>query len=327
MHADMSKRRTIVLIVSLLAVLVVLFLIKDPWSTLGKENRKVALRDMAAVDRIVLADAYDSTELVRINDKWLLFGEETCNQASVENLLIAASRLQISSILSTDSESGQAAESAEARRISWFKGDRLLLSFAFTAVSGLYQVSPPNSERAYYVTVSGYPDLKLEKVFSSASNHYREHLLIDLLPSEISRIKIELPPDQFFRFIQDSTGNIRLETDQASVLRPVDKTNDLAIRLLFSYFTSIRFEKRSGIAADSLSGSGPEGSPMATLHVSSFSGEDHILEIYPYYESPGGEAHLFQALVIYNQETEALFVNYIYLDVLMRGLSHYLRDK
>lgn len=327
MPADMRKRQTIVLIVSLLAVVAVLLLIKDPWSTLGKENRKVLLRDMTAVDRIVLTDAYDSTELVRINDQWLLFGEEACNQASVDNLLIAASRLQISSILSIDSEAGQEAESAEARRISWFRGDRLLLSFAFTTLSGKYLVSPPDSERAYYVNVSGYPDLKLEKVFSSASNHYREHLLIDLLPSEISRIEIELPPDQSFRFVQDGAGNIRLETDRATSLRPEEKVNDLSIRLLFSYFTSIRFEERSGIAASSLSGSGAEGSPMATLHVSSFSGEEHILRIYPYHESPGDEAHLFRALVIYNQETEALFVNYIYLDVLMRGLSHYLGDK
>ena len=323
----MRKRRTIVMIVSLLAVLLVLFFIKDPWSTLGKENRKVALRDMTEVDRIVLADAYDSTELVRVNDRWLLFGEEACNQASVDNLLIAASRLQISSILSTESEAGQAAESGEIRRISWFRGDRVLLSFAFTTVSGLYLVSPPNSERAYYVSVSGYPDLKLEKVFSSAPNHYREHLLIDLLPSEISRIEIALSSGEAFRFIQDSAGNIRLETDQASELRPEEKVNEHAIRLLFSYFTSITFEERSGIAADSLSGSGPEGSAMATLHVSSFSGEDHFLRIYPYQKSPGDEAHLFRALVIYNQEPEALFVNYIYLDVLMRGLSHYLGEK
>jgi hypothetical protein len=313
--------------VSLLAVLAALLLIKDPWNTLRKDSRNVALRDMAAVDRIVLTDAYDSTELAKVDGSWLLFGEEACNQTSVENLLIAASRLQISSMISLDGDEDLGLEPGNVRRITWYKGDRALLSFGFTSVSGGSLVIPPRSDRAYYVTVPAYPNLKLDKVFSSASNHYREHLLIDLLPSEISLIGIELPSGEAFRFLQDSAGNIQMESDQSDLLIREEESNELAIRLLFSYFTSIRFEERSGIAADLLSGPGSNSSPMATLHVLSFSGEDHTLKIYPYHESPGDEAHLFKALVIYNQEPEALLVNYIYLDVLMRGLSHYLREK
>jgi len=36
---------------------------------------------------------------------------------------------------------------------------------------------------------------------------------------------------------------------------------------------------------------------------------------------------MFRALVLYNNEPEPLVVNYIYLDVLMRGLSHYIGGK
>ncbi|MCK5066778.1 MAG: hypothetical protein KAR16_05045 [Bacteroidales bacterium] len=323
----MRHRRTIVLIVSLLAVLVLLLLITDPWSTLGKESRQVVLRDVAAVDRIILVDAYDSTELVKVNGSWLLFGEEACSQFTVENLLIAASRLQISSIVTMGGEEGLATEHGETRRITWFKGDRALLTYGFTAVSERFLVIPPRSDRAYYVTVSGYPDLNLDKVFSSTSDHYREHLLIDLLPSEISRIEIELSSGEAFHFSQDSEGNIRMEADNEYTILPEEGPDEQAIRLLFSYFTSIRFEKRAGIPADSLSGSGLSGTPMATLHVVSFSGEDHTLRVYPYLELPGDEPHLFRALVLYNQEQEALFVNYIYLDVLMRGLTHYFGEK
>ena len=90
--------------------------------------------------------------------------------------------------------------------------------------------------------------------------------------------------------------------DRESILVPGEDCNDLAIRLLFSYFTSIRYEKRAGIAAESLSGPGTFNLPLATLHVVSFSGEDHTLRVYPYTESPGDKPHLFRALVIYNQE-------------------------
>lgn len=323
----MRQRRTLLLIVSLLAVIVSLLLLTNPWNTLGKESRKVALQDPEAVDRIVLVDAYDSTELVRIDGKWLLFGEESCNQVPVDNLLVAASRLQIKSMINMKEEDALGAETGEARKIAFFKGTKPLLSFDFLSHSGSYLVRPSLSEKAYYVSVSGYPDLKLNKVFSSASMHYRKHLLIDLLPSEISSIGIQLSSGENFGFHQDSLGNIKLETDSAIALLPEQIRHELAIRLLFSYFTSIRFEKKAGIAADSLSAPGFISGPMATLHVSSFEGEEHLLKVFPYRESPGENAHLFQALVIYNQEPEALLVNYIYLDVLMRGLSHYLGEK
>lgn len=314
----MSRRRTLIFAVSLLAVLAVWLGIKNTWTSMGNENRKVSLKDISSVDRIVLADAYDSTELVRVGEKWFLFGEEECNQTAVVNLLVAASRLEIRSMLSSDTDPG--------REITWYKGKSEVLTFSFSSVSGKAMVRPPDSEKAYYVTVSGYPDLDLNKVFSSSTNHYREHLLIDLLPSEISHIHIQLPGESF-RFLQDSAGNISMEVlDETELFQNVE-SRELSVRLLFSYFTSIRFEKKSGISADSLSGSGPGRIPMATLQVRSFSGEDHNLMVYPFYESPGEEPHLFKALVIYNQEPEALLINYIYLDVLMRGLPHYIGEK
>ena len=49
--------------------------------------------------------------------------------------------------------------------------------------------------------------------------------------------------------------------------------------------------------------------------------------VFPYREKPDAEAHMFKALVIYNNKPEALVVNYIYLDVLMRDLSHYFGEK
>lgn len=318
----MPRRLTLILIVSLLAVLAVWVSIKNPWSTMANESRKVALKDRSAVDRIVLSDAYDSTELVRVGEKWLLFGEEECNPSAVENLLIAASRLEISSVLGPGTDE----ELPAGREITWYKGKGELLSFSFSSVAGKYMIRPPKSDKAYYVTVSGYPDLDLNKIFSSASNHYREHLLIDLLPSEISHIHIQLPGESF-RFQQDSAGNISLEVQDETGQFKRAESRDLAVRLLFSYFTSIRFEKKSGVAADSLTDPGSGTLPMATLQVHAFSGEKHSLQVFAFHEAPGEKPHLFKALVIYNREPEALLINYIYLDVLMRGLPHYIGEK
>jgi hypothetical protein len=103
--------------------------------------------------------------------------------------------------------------------------------------------------------------------------------------------------------------------------------NELGMKLLFSYFTSIRFEQRAGIPADSLIGAAAIERKLASVRVTSFSGEQHSMQVFSFHETPGSKPHLFRALVLYNDEQDALFVNYIYLDVLMRGLSHYFGEK
>ena len=319
------KHRAILWMVMLAAVALLLLLVSHPWNARGRGSQALTLGDADKVDRILVQDAYDSTVLVRVDGSWLLFGEETCNQTTVENLLIAASRLRISSMTRLEDEGSPGDHWNGAGRITWFKGNRTLLSFDFRYDADRYLAVPPHSDKAYYLEVAGYPDLKLQKVFSPASNHYREHLLIDLLPSEISLIDIQLQSGEAFRFVQDPAGNVRMETEAPH--DSGEEVNELAIRLLFSYFTSIRYETKSEIASDSLARPGSGDPPMATLRVHSFAGEQHALRIYPYHPNPGDEPDLFRALVIYNQEPEALFVNYIYLDVLMRGLSHYLREK
>ena len=108
---------------------------------------------------------------------------------------------------------------------------------------------------------------------------------------------------------------------------PQGEPNELAIQLLFSYFTSFRYEQSSSITAGSLGGSSFGERKLASIGIKSFKGEQHSLQVFSYHEEPGSEPHLFKALVLHNDEQEAIFVNYIYLDVLMRSLSHYFGEK
>jgi hypothetical protein len=310
-----SPIKKIVTVIASIIVLVVLLLVfADPWSTMRGNSRQVALKSPGEVDRIVVAGRMDTTVLSKNNGIWILHGGEEAGKVPVENLLIAAERLEISSIISADSDSGDKA----GRTVSYYKGDKILLTYELHAKGGQFLLTSAGSENSYFVSVSGYPGLNLEKVFSSAPNHYREHLLIDLLPSEISKIEIELDDGDRFCFEQDLEGNITLSAG---------KPNELAVRLLFSYFTSIVYEDKSGITAASLFQADSSLQAMALLHIESHGGEKHSLRVFPYVENQGEQAHMFKALVFYNNEPEALIINYIYLDVLMRDLSHYVGDK
>jgi hypothetical protein len=245
----------------------------------------------------------------------------------VENLLFAASRLEVASITDLELFHNSHDPREDIRELRFYRGDRVELSFRLLSVKGRYLLNPGGSESAYYVSLPGYPELDLDRVFSATPDHYREHLLIDLQPSDISSITIELDSGEAFQFTQDTEGNIACAAANESTRIPDAAPNELAMKLLFSYFTSIRYEQRAGISADSLVGSNLPVQKMATVQLTSFSGETHSMQVFPYHAKPGSEPHLFKALVLYNDEQDALFINYIYLDVLMRGLSHYFGEK
>jgi hypothetical protein len=319
-----SPTKKIVLVAASIVVLSVLILVfTNPWSTMGSSSRQVALKSPGEVDRIKLADPMDSTMLVREVDTWILNGTEEAGKVPVENLLIAAERLEINSIISTDPESGN----TPGRIVSYYKGNKVLLSYELLEREGRYLITPLASENSYFVSVSGYPGLNLERVFSANSNHYREHLLIDLLPSEIAKIEIDLSDGTNFRFEQDRDGSVTCISTHNNTTTEVENMNEQAVRLLFSYFTSIVYEDKSGITASSLFQADSLPQAMALLHVESYGGEKHSLHVFPYVENQGDQAHMFKALVFYNNDPESLIVNYIYLDVLMRSLSHYVGDK
>jgi hypothetical protein len=278
---------------------------------------KIQLSAPSNVDMVVLSNGIDSVGLLKTEEGWTLPGGEELSAVAVENLLFTAARLQISSIVS---EPPQGA--VDHRRISYYQGRKLLLSYTLQTVAGSYLLHPPG-EQSYYVTLPGYPELNLMRVFSANANHFREHLLIALLPAEIASIELELASGEAFRFIQDADGTIRCETANALTNLPGDEPDDLAGRLLFSYFSSIMHEGKSRILADTLHSPEFVKDKLATIRVRSFAGEEHVLEVFPYREMPASLPHMFRALVLHNQEQEAYFINYIYLDVLMRGLSHY----
>lgn len=307
--------------IALLGILLVVF--TNPLGMLGNKSGNIALKSSDQVDRIVVADALDSTVLVRQNGDWLIDGEEVAGKIPVENLLIAAGRLEVSSIVASDPEQ----DKSPGRAIRFFKGDKILLSYTLHVREKRYLITPSGSGNSYFVKVSGYPGLNLEKVFSSAANHYREHLLIDLLPSEISMIKTELQGGDSYRFVQNPEGDITAYVSGNPDPVPAGELNEMAVRLLFSYFSSIVYEDRSGMLVQDLLKADVGNPLLARVHVESFEGEKHTLQVFPYVENPGGEAHMFKALVLHNNEPEALIVNYIYLDVLMRKWSHFVGDK
>jgi len=314
-----STRNIITSIATLIVISVILLVFTDPWSTLRRERPRITLQDPTKTDRIILSDFYDSTLLVREGETWFIRGEEKVNPVTVENLLYAAERLQINSIYP---EAGEWNDGTE-RSVRFYSGDKAILSIEVKSRGDHFLVRPLGVDRIFSVSLPGYAGLDLDRVFSSAVNHYREHLLLDLLPSDILHIEVERRDETPFRFSMDDQGEIRCTLPGLDSTLASEILDDLSIRLLFSYFTSIRYEGETEDAQVDLKGGSWEEGWLARLYVESRQGEKHTLQVYSLPGEEGEGIHMFLALVVHNDHPGPLVVNYIYLDVLMRDLSHY----
>jgi|GEM_PF-2734804 len=235
------KTRTafIILFVLLLAAAGLVWLM-DPWSTTGSGLSALLPQEPEKVTEVQVISEFDTLVFHRSDSLWMMEGEEM-NPGAVENLVYAASRLSLRSIL----PAGEVKEPGTALEILFRKGNRESGHFFFASSASGYLVVAPGGDQYFGVELPGYSGVSLEKFFSGNADHYRQHLLADLLPSEIALVEVTPWKGTAFVVSQDSAYNIsvRLAETGAGVTAEVDEHK---IRMLLSYFNAIRYDRVAG---------------------------------------------------------------------------------
>ena len=311
----MRPRYTIAVILLLLAAAGIWLMLADRWSTTGKGLHGLFPQSPEEVSRIHVISAYDTLEFLRNDSFWTLEGEEL-NSEAVENLLYATGRLRMTAILpftGDDRPEGVTEFVLSGRR-------RVSGHFYFGKTVGGYAVFAPGADRAFGVELAGYENLPLEKIFSGNRDHYRRHLVVSLLPSEIRAVTVEPHFGTPFRAGQDSLYHISV-TDLLSMQDETDSVDERKIRLLFSFFNAIRY---NAVVSDGEIEPGTVTEhPYAIVEVTEFDGQVHTLEIYQWTKPGEVSPDLFEAIVVFNGMPGFRSVNYYYLDLLIRGLEKY----
>lgn len=301
----------------ILGLLVLLFL----WGPFQNKQKRILLGDPAQIDQLSITGPGGSVLLRQAENQWLLSGGEKASPISVENLLFAAGRLQVDAVQDLKTEW----DSLPVKALSFYSKEKLLLQYETLSRDGQFLLRPAGSEKSYAVSLPGFPELELDRVFSDVEGHYLDRLLIHLLPGDIQSIKVEKGGSPGFSFNSDKEGELSCRLLASDSLVSMDLIDEEAVRMLFTYFTAISFEeKASGL-------SGPEKAEfekrwLANISVESFSGEKHSLKVYSLPKDEGVHEHLFKAMAFHNESPEPLLMKYIYLDVLMRDLPAYIGD-
>lgn len=311
----MKPRNSILLIVFLLLFAGGYLLLTDPWSTTGKDFDAILPQEAGEVTKIQVISGYDTLEFVRRDTMWSMDGEEL-NIEAVDNLLYATERLRMTAIVPID----EPGEMGVLREFIFSGRRRVQGHFFFGKGETGYLIFEPGAQTGFGIELAGFEDLPLEKVFSGDRDHYRKHLLVGLLPSEIRSVTVYPHEGTPFEARQDSLYNVTVK-DLAAMSDVTDSVEERKIRLLFSYFNAIRYD--AVVTPAEIEPGTVTEAPYAVVHVSGFAGGEWKLEVYRW-TGPGDEKpDLFEALVVFNDTPFYRSVNYYYIDLLMRGLESY----
>jgi hypothetical protein len=328
--------------VAVIGAVLVLIVILQPWTGRPVTFGELLLQDPENIDRIEAIRGMDTIRFHKQSGEWMM-GEELLNQKAVDNLLVAASRVSMKSIVPRETLSA----GETPGRFVFSRGKKIEDAFYLLKDSTDYYIFNNPNEMAFGIELMGYEDLSLEKIFSFNRDHYRVHVMIDLLPDEISRIRVQPISGTAFEVVQDSMKEIRASRQSAVLSRQpavlsrqsedgsrqsevsglqspdgsdlTEMVSEEKIRYLFSYFNAIRYEK-------SLQEDAPDTGPVAIVEVEDMEGNTRKMEIFPWMPEGADEPDIFHAMVRFSGHRETLLVNYFYLDLLIRGAEHYFKD-
>lgn len=310
----MKKRLFIIIFLVVISGGTVILLLNDPWSSLDAGFEGVLLESPENVDRIEVIGFPDTLAMLKMGDEWYLNGDEKLNSLPVESLLYTSSKFRLVSLLTSEEVAAQ----KEYVSLSFFEGRKLLSSFRFMVIRGKNVIYREGAANAYIVQLPGYNDLTLKKVYSADSDHFRDHLLVSMLPDEIAEIRIMPLHGSAFSVKQDSASRLEVKDLEGHEIT----ISERKVRLLLSYFSAIRFEEYLG--TEKIPADFDSSSPSAKIMVRDFGRGSRELEIFSWIKPGEDEPDLFNALVLFDEDPQLMIVNYTYLDLLIRGLEFYL---
>lgn len=283
-----------------------------PW-----DNNKYGIDDLipqdyAEIDRIHISGLFDTVEFHLTDSVWV-FRDEKMNRKAVENLLIAAENLKMKSIVPI--ESTEKFEFVGA--FIFYKGKKKEGEFQLLKLDKEYFLFQRESTVAYGVELAGYATYSLGKFFTSNPDHYREHLLISLLPSEIRTIYIEPLQGHAFR-VYNNPVVVKDIPNNRDITAEIDT---IKVKMLFSYFTAISYKQR--VLPGQLSDGAIAMHPDCIIEVTDKNEKQYLLEVFRWTKEGKSEPDIFESITRYNGQEHYYSVNYYYLELLMRGIDAY----
>lgn len=286
----------------------------------GRRNTPMNIEELLpgnykSIDKVQIVNQFDSIHFYRADSSWNLEGEKL-DFESVESLILAAANLRMNSIIPIN-EITNVEYKAE---FTFADGNKVKGSFTFLKANNKYYIFEYPAAVVYGVELPGYEDYSLEKIFSVNIDHYKQHVLLSLLPTDINSVNITPLEGDSFSIIYDGKFRFINQQHNEDLSSQIDT---FQVKMFLSYFNVIRYEEK--LHHDSLSDNAINEVPSAEVNVIDQTGTSANFEIYPWYRD-GTVPDIYDCIVVFNDDTSYYYrMKYYYVDLLIRDLYTYLK--
>jgi hypothetical protein len=310
------KNKLVIRISFLLITVLLLLIILNPFSFRPGGYSGIHLRDTSSVERIEICGKKTIILERDISAGWRLNDTFRANQVCINNFFYAFTKMSVSGISNDLND-----YDSSSIRIRVFSGKEKDL-FRFYPAKDKNLIHREGAKSIFSVELPGASTREISNVFSDDENYWRDRLIMDLLPDEISMIEVCYPrkkEDGFIIRVKDKIPCL-YEPDGLTMISP-EKTDTGSLKMYLSYFMNIYFDQS---AKDGISpGLNFTPEPEYLIHVTPVTGKPLNISVYPILVS--NQRDLFKAGIKLNNSSEMLIIRYIAIDLILGRKSDFIK--
>jgi hypothetical protein len=291
-------------------------------STLREKDTRFALEMPESVTKIRIFSNGGETILDRANNLWQANGEAG-NQERIRDLLLISGLVEAVAPVSISQDDSVAKHLATGSHVSFYAGKRCTNSYRLCKWNNMIYAQKVPSNKSFRISVKGYPDIDLTKVFSPLPSDWACNILIDLRPDEIQQIKISYPAMNTKSFKLSVTGNAScqlLGSDSANLSEKVDWET---VREYFSLFSKIRYTPLSDSMKRNFTATGNQ-QPFFILEITSMGQKPIRIEGFQKTDLQKKDKDPFRFYAS-TLEREIILLNYSDLDPILVTPGYFLK--
>jgi hypothetical protein len=234
------KKIVLTLLFLLLAVLALYYSIYRNGTSLNKPEKRFALTNSKEINSINIINNEGNITLIKETSYWSLDKKEV-RQDLINTLLGVSEGLDAISPVSHNQCDSVLALLDKGTKLTFYYNNRIINSFKICKQNNTIYGVLENSRNPYKLSLRGFPDIDLTKIYSANAEHWMMNLLLDFDPSVIKSILLEYPlkPEKGFQIEKMSDGQFYL--GKTGRFAPLQNTDPEILTEYLSFFNDIRY--------------------------------------------------------------------------------------
>jgi hypothetical protein len=234
------KKIILTILFVLLAVLALYFTFYRNGTTLNKSEKLFALNNPKETDRINISNSHENITLVRVNNHWSIDNREI-RQDLINTLLGVSEGLDAISPVSHDQYDSILKKLDNGIIIKFYHKNRIIKALKICKSNNSIYGILDNSKNPYRLSLRGFPDIDLTKIYSASKEHWMINILFDFDPSNIKSIHLEysIKPERGFQIEKMNDGQLYLSKN--GHFSPLQNTDPEILTEYLGFYNDIKY--------------------------------------------------------------------------------------